>query len=104
MPCHSVLARHHGIPFYAALPLSTIDFDCENGDAIPIEERDAAELRTIPALDSRGSSAPVPLTVEDAPVWNPAFDVTPAALVSAIITEAGAVPASAEGLASLRRA
>ena len=78
----AVLARHHGIPFYVAAPFSTIDRTLPSGDLIPIEERDAAEIRghagrlTVPA---------------DSPVFNPAFDVTPAALITAIITEGGVV-------------
>ncbi|MCL2778282.1 MAG: S-methyl-5-thioribose-1-phosphate isomerase [Polyangiaceae bacterium] len=71
------LAAHaHAIPFYVAAPVSTIDFDCPNGAAIPIEERNAAEFGK-PA--SRG----------DTPIANPAFDITPAALISGIITEQG---------------
>ena len=76
----AVLARHHGIPFYVAAPFSTIDPALPSGDLIPIEERDASEIRgfagrqTVPAAS---------------PVFNPAFDVTPAALITAIITERG---------------
>jgi methylthioribose-1-phosphate isomerase len=67
----AVLAARHGVPFYVAAPVSTIDPDTPNGDAIPIEERDPSELGTgVPGL-------------------NLAFDVTPAELVTAIVTEAG---------------
>ena len=69
----AVLARHHGIPFYVAAPLSTLDPDTPDGAGIPIEERDPAEV------------------VAGAPALNLAFDVTPAELVSAIFTEAGAL-------------
>ena len=68
----ALAARAHGIPFYVAAPLSTIDFACPEGAAIPIEERDGAEL---------GAG--------DLPVANPAFDVTPAGLITGIITEFG---------------
>ena len=70
----AVLAAHHGIPFYVAAPESTIDRSLPDGSRIPIEERDPAEV-----------AEPLP-GVE---VWNPAFDVTPAALVTRIITERG---------------
>jgi methylthioribose-1-phosphate isomerase len=76
----AVLARHHGVPFYVAAPFSTIDPALPAGARIPIEERDAAEVRTV------GGVATAP---GDSPVHNPAFDVTPAALISAIITERG---------------
>ena len=67
----AVLARRHGVPFYVAAPLSTIDPDTPDGAAIPIEERDPQEV------------------VADAPAFNPAFDVTPAELVSAIVSDRG---------------
>ena len=76
----AVLARHHGVPFYIAAPFSTIDPALAAGDQIPIEERDALEVRRV------GGHATAP---EASPVFNPAFDVTPAALISAIITERG---------------
>ncbi len=69
----ALAAREHGVPFYVAAPLSTIDFSCPSGEAIPIEERDGAEL-----------GAPAGF-----PVANPAFDVTPAGLIAGIITERG---------------
>ena len=76
----AVLARHHGIPFYVAAPFSTIDPSLPSGDRIPIEERDASEVREI------GGRMIAP---ESSPVFNPAFDVTPAELISAIVTEKG---------------
>jgi methylthioribose-1-phosphate isomerase len=78
----AVLAREHGIPFYIAAPMSTIDFSLADGSRIPIEERSPDEVREI-----RG----VPITVKNIPVRNPAFDVTPAKYLSAIITEKGVV-------------
>lgn len=78
----AVLARRHGIPFYVACPTSTIDLDVPNGAAIPIEERSAVEVRGYGELQwASGQTA----------VRNPAFDVTPAELVTALITEAGVV-------------
>jgi methylthioribose-1-phosphate isomerase len=76
----AVLAHHHGVPFYVAAPFSTIDPALPTGARIPIEERPASEVRTL------GGTATAPA---DSPVYNPAFDVTPAALISAIITERG---------------
>lgn len=76
----AVLARHHGIPFYVAAPFSTIDPSLASGALIPIEERDANEVRRV------GNQLIAP---EASPVHNPAFDVTPAALITAIITERG---------------
>jgi len=76
----SVLAREHGVPFYVAAPLSTVDLSLESGAAIPIEERDENEVT---------SFAGVRVAPPGARAWHPAFDVTPAANVTAIITEAG---------------
>jgi len=76
----AVLAKENGVPFYVAAPRSTIDLACPHGDAIPIEERDAAEV-TAPF-----GHAIAPAGVQ---VRNPAFDVTPARYVTAIVTEAG---------------
>ena len=76
----AVLAREHGIPFYVAAPLSTVDLNTPDGSRIPIEERSDREVTHI------GSSR---LTPDGARVRNPAFDVTPAKYVTAIITERG---------------
>jgi len=76
----AVLAREHGIPFYVAAPLSTVDLDTPTGAAIPIEERGRAELASF------GDAEIVPKGV---PVRHPAFDVTPSHLVAGIITERG---------------
>ena len=77
----AVLAKAHGIPFYVAAPLSTIDLKTKNGDGIPIEERNPSEVTEV-----HGSRAIAPAGIS---VWNPAFDVTPARLVTGIITERG---------------
>jgi methylthioribose-1-phosphate isomerase len=71
----AVAAHHHGIPFYVAAPLSTLDLGCPDGASIPVEERSAAEVLE-----------PTPGGVS---VANPAFDVTPAALVTALVTDRG---------------
>jgi methylthioribose-1-phosphate isomerase len=77
----AVLARAHNIPFYVAAPYSTIDLQTESGDDITIEERSSDEVTTI-----HGGT---PLAPKGVAVYNPAFDVTPAALISSIITERG---------------
>ena len=76
----AVLAKHHGIPFYVAAPYSTFDFSMEKGAHIPIEMRNPQEV-----LQFQG----VPSAPQDIEVLNPAFDVTPHELVTAIITEEG---------------
>jgi methylthioribose-1-phosphate isomerase len=76
----AVLARRHGIPFYVAAPLSTVDLNCPTGDQIPIEERDIREVTHVKDIQ---------LAPDDAVVSNYAFDVTPNDLVTAIITEKG---------------
>lgn len=78
----AVLAKHHNIPFYVAAPLSTIDMNLSSGEEIPIEQRDRREVT------HHGGQ---PMAPEGVQVWNPAFDVTPNGLVSAIITEMGIV-------------
>jgi methylthioribose-1-phosphate isomerase len=88
----AVLAREHGIPFYVAAPWSTIDLETPTGDTIPIEERPAVEVT------HHGGKQ---LTPEGAGIENPAFDVTPAEYVTAIITERGVLRAPyAESLAN----
>jgi methylthioribose-1-phosphate isomerase len=79
----AIVAKAHNIPFFVAAPLSTIDFDLATGSEIPIEERDPAEIYQI------GNTLISPAGIE---YYNPAFDVTPAELITAIITERGAVP------------
>jgi methylthioribose-1-phosphate isomerase len=76
----AVLAREHNLPFYVAAPLSTIDFSLEAGEAIPIEERSPAEVKCIAGTYIAGP---------DIDALNPAFDVTPAEYITAIITEKG---------------
>jgi S-methyl-5-thioribose-1-phosphate isomerase len=85
----ALLARENGIPFYVAAPTSTVDFNCPDGDAIPIEERDEEEVTTVSGLDQAGELHSVRITIPGASARNPAFDVTPAKLVTGIITEKG---------------
>jgi methylthioribose-1-phosphate isomerase len=95
----ALAAREHGIPFYACVPGPSIDWNARSGAEIPIEERDGDELRVVPS-DVDGARA-VRLLPEGVPVANPAFDVTPARLLSGLITERGVCPASAAGLRAL---
>lgn len=90
----AILARHYGIPFYVLGPTSTIDLNCPDGDHIPIEERDGEEIRS---LWYRKPMAP-----EGVKCYNPAFDVTPNELITAIITEKGICrPPYTQSLAAL---
>ncbi len=91
----AVLARRHGVPFYVVAPLSTFDPALPGGKEIPVEQRPASEI-----LTPRGIQV-APSGVE---AWNPAFDVTPAGLVSAIVTERGVLPSPGEkGILALLR-
>ena len=88
----AVLAHYHGIPFYVAAPHTTLDSQCPNGDAIPIEQRAASEVTGV-----AGSFGSVQWAPESAAVYNPAFDVTPAALISGWVLDTGVVtPAQVE--------
>jgi methylthioribose-1-phosphate isomerase len=90
----ALAANDNGIPFYAAVPSPTIDWHLDNGLSIPIEEREPDEVLTVRGLDRNGQPAGVQLLPANTPVANPAFDVTPARLVTGIITERGvATPA-----------
>jgi methylthioribose-1-phosphate isomerase len=89
----AVLARHHGVPFYVAAPTSTVDLATRSGADIPVEQRPADEVRRV------GGVAVAPVRT---PVANPAFDITPAGLVTAIVTEHGiARPPYRRSLAAL---
>lgn len=99
----AVLARAHNIPFYVAAPVSTIDFSLGHGDLIPIEERDPSEVSNV--------CGGIQIAPKGVNIYNPAFDVTPAEYIAAIITEKGAyrprdlhklATSSAEELESLR--
>ena len=76
----AMMAKAHGVPFYVAAPLSTIDLETPSGDTIPIEQRNPREITHF---------GPIRVAPEGAGIWNPVFDVTPASLVTGIITERG---------------
>ena len=83
----AIAAKHHGIPFFIAAPITTVDLTLPDGDAIPIEERSHAELTHSPPW-LRGVE-PQRVVAEGINCWNPAFDVAPAPLIAGIITELG---------------
>jgi methylthioribose-1-phosphate isomerase len=98
----ALAAWDNGVPFYVALPLSTIDWSLDEGRDIPIEERSAMELTHIIGRSSSGVTETVRVVPEGSPGLNLAFDVTPARLVTALITERGVCTASRTALQSLR--
>jgi methylthioribose-1-phosphate isomerase len=90
----AVMAHRHGVPFYVAAPLSSIDLECPSGERIPIEERSPREIAEFAGKQ---------VTPKGVNIFNPAFDVTPAELVTAIITERGvACPPYGESLRALK--
>ncbi len=98
----ALAARDNGVPFYVALPASSIDWALSDGIAeIPIEERDGSELSRVRGLAADGEEVEVAVLPASSPVANPAFDVTPARLVTGLITERGVCEASSTGLAGL---
>jgi methylthioribose-1-phosphate isomerase len=98
----ALAAHDNGVPFYVALPASTIDWSIDDGVAeIPIEARSAEEVTHIQGLSADGAITSVQLSPDGSPGFNPAFDVTPARLVTALITERGVAAASEAGLRGL---
>ncbi len=97
----ALAAHDNGVPFYAALPLSTIDWSLDRGRDIPIEQRAASELTHIRGQTASGTIETVRVVPETSPALNLAFDVTPARLVTALITERGVCAASRAGLQAL---
>ncbi|NEU10888.1 S-methyl-5-thioribose-1-phosphate isomerase [Methylobacterium sp. BTF04] len=98
----ALAADDNRIPFYVALPFSTIDWTLDDGvKEIPIEERDGREVSHLTGRLADGGFATIEVVSPGSPVANPAFDVTPARLVTGIITERGVARASAEGLLAL---
>ena len=97
----ALAAMDNGVPFYVALPSSTIDWTLDDGRAIPIEERSQDEVLKMTGRLPGGGLATVAIAAPGSPAANPGFDVTPARLVTGFITERGICAASTEGLASL---
>ena len=96
-------ARIHGLPFHVAAPSTTIDRAAPSGAGIPIEERPGDELRIVEGLVAGGAVSRVHVTPLEVAAINPAFDLTPAGFVTGLVTEAGRVPATAEGIAEVFR-
>ncbi len=97
----ALAASDNDVPFYAALPLSTIDWSLAAGGDIPIEERSPEELTHVTGRTSSGAIETVRVVPQGSPALNLAFDVTPARLVTGLITERGVCAASRAGLQSL---
>jgi eIF-2B alpha/beta/delta-like uncharacterized protein len=85
----AVVAKENGIPMYVAAPRMTFDLDCKDGDMIEIEERSPEEIREIWGMDDDSNRKRVKITLENAKVMNPAFDITPAKYITGFITEKG---------------
>jgi methylthioribose-1-phosphate isomerase len=98
----ALAARDCGVPFYVAAPSPSIDWTLRDGlHEVPIEERDAREVTHLTGRLADGAVATVALTPDGSPAANPAFDITPARLVTGLITERGVCPASRDGLLAL---
>ncbi|GHJ36414.1 S-methyl-5-thioribose-1-phosphate isomerase [Streptomyces sp. TS71-3] len=100
----AVLAKYHHVPFVVVAPVSTVDLDTPDGDAIVVEQRSPTEVTeiTVSRAAREGAGAVIPLAPSGSPAYNPAFDVTPPELVTAIVTEEGvASPVTAPALAEL---
>ena len=97
----ALAAKDNGVPFYVALPHTTIDWTLDDGMKIEIEERGADEVLKMPGRLKDGSVVVVEIAAPGSPAGNPAFDVTPSRLVTGLITERGVAPSTREGLAKL---
>ena len=98
----ALAARDNSVPFYVALPSPSIDWTIQDGlREIPIEERAASEVTHLTGRDAHNLPVTIRITPEGSPAANPAFDVTPARLVTGLITERGIAPATADGLRRL---
>jgi len=97
----ALAAADNGVPFYVALPSSTIDWTLEDGAAIPIEERDQEEVLLVSGLSEDGKVRQVRIAPEQTKAANPAFDVTPARLITGLITERGICTANKDALLAL---
>jgi len=102
----AVLCKHHGIPFYVAAPTSTIDLQCPTGAEIPIEQRATREVSHVGGWLPADRTDTLAVAPDSVPIENPAFDVTPSDLVTAIVTEQGVAraPFAADLAAMVRRA
>jgi S-methyl-5-thioribose-1-phosphate isomerase len=94
----AIVAKYYGIPFYVAAPLSTFDKNCPSGALIPIEERNREEVLWQSGPDKNGAMHTVQVCTPGSDVVNPAFDITPAELITAIITEKGVIKPTEEAI------
>jgi methylthioribose-1-phosphate isomerase len=97
----ALAAKDNGIPFYVALPHSTVDWTLAEGKDIPIEQRGPDEVLVMRGRTKEGEIVDVEIGAPGSPARNDAFDVTPARLITGLITERGVAVPSAEGLRSL---
>lgn len=97
----ALAARDNNLPFYVALPSPSIDWGIDNGAAVPIESRDADEVLMVAGRDEYGQTHRVAIAPHGTRALNPAFDITPARLVTGLITERGLTRASAEWLGAM---
>ena len=97
----ALAAHDNNIPFYVALPSSTIDWDTKNSKDIPIEERNPNELSHLEGIDEKGNVKKIQIYPKKSKALNLAFDITPAKYVTGLITEKGVCEASKEGLKKL---
>ena len=97
----ALAAKDNNVPFYVALPSSTIDWDIKNYKDIPIEERNSEELSHIEGLDENGNVKKIQIYPKKSKSMNLAFDITPAKYITGLITEKGICDASKEGLGKL---
>jgi len=99
----ALAARDNEVPFYVALPSTTIDWTITDGlKQIQIENRSTDEVHYVQGLNTSGKIEKVRISPERTPSLNPAFDITPAHLVSGLITELGVIEASAKGLTKIK--
>ena len=99
----AIVAKRYGVPFYVAAPSSTIDFGCDSGKDIPIEERSQDEVLYQSGPTTSGVIEKILVASPGSEAFNPAFDVTPAELITGIITEKGIIEASEEAITKMFR-
>lgn len=97
----AILAKYFGIPFYVTVPISTFDLSISSGTEIPIEFRDPGEVLFIPGLTSDGEPENIRVASPGSQALNPAFDVTPATLITGLITSRGIISPGAKDIAEL---
>jgi methylthioribose-1-phosphate isomerase len=97
----ALAARDNNVPFYVALPAPSIDWSIDSGEAVPIENRDPDEVLQVAGRDEYGQTQVVAIAPHGARAINPAFDVTPARLVTGLVTERGVTRAASDWLAAM---